>query len=69
MVIALNLYIALGNIKIFFKKNLYECFAYMCVYTTHACLVPTELRRGHRIPWNRKYKELLVTMWLLEIEL
>lgn len=27
-----------------------ECFAYMYVCASYACLVPTEVRRGYRIP-------------------
>lgn len=34
------------------------CFAYMNVCKCHVCLVPEEVRRVHRIPWNWSYKRL-----------
>lgn len=45
-----------GSRNDFLKLNLkflfyvYRCFAYEC--TLHLCLVPTEARKGHEMPWD-----------------
>lgn len=36
----------------FFLCHMYQCFACMHVCAPHACLVSTEARRGHWIPWT-----------------
>ena len=45
------------------KKLFYACLCMLC-----ACLVPTEARRGHRLPWNWSYRWLWATVWVLRIE-
>lgn len=43
----------IGLPLVFFFKGLvyvYECFAYMCVFVLHACLVPVEFRRVQKLP-------------------
>jgi hypothetical protein len=37
----------------------------MDVCVSHMCLVPAELRRGHWIPWNWSYRQLLAALWVL----
>lgn len=36
------------------------CFVCMCICISCACLVPTEARRGHRVPWNWLWAAMLV---------
>jgi hypothetical protein len=40
----------------------------VCIDACHACLVPTEGRRRHQIPWNWSYRQLQAAMWVLRIE-
>lgn len=42
-----------------------ECFAWMCVWALHVCLVPMEVRRGYQIPWNWSYRYLWTTTWVM----
>lgn len=42
-----------------------QCFARMCEHGPHACLVPTEVRRGGRMWWNWSYGRLWAR-WCLE---
>lgn len=59
-------YVSLNNfLKIFI------CFYLMCtnvlpvyVYVPHKCLVPTEARRGHWLPWNWSYRLLWISLWV-----
>lgn len=44
----------------------YECFAYLCVYASHICLVPKEARRGRQIPWDWSYRRAVIESWELK---
>lgn len=44
------------------------CFASLYVYVQHASLVPTEVRRGHKIPWNCSHSLFGASTWALGIE-
>lgn len=37
---------------------MHKCFTCMYVYVLHVCLVPTEIRKGHWMPWDRSYRWL-----------
>lgn len=54
----------------FLKKEIlvYECVACMCVCTPHSRLVAEEVIKGHWIPYNRGYRWLWATMWVLGTE-
>lgn len=39
-----------------------------CMSLSYVCLVPSEARRGHWIPWNRSSKWLWAVMWVLRAE-
>lgn len=47
------LFYSFGFVFILF---MYECLASMYVYTSYACPVPREIRKGHQIPYNWNYK-------------
>lgn len=40
----------------------------MCVSVRHPGAVLADARRRHWIPWNRRYRWLLVTVWVLQFE-
>lgn len=42
----------------FLKTYTFKCFACIYVCTPQVCLVPIEIRRGHRIPWDKSYRQL-----------
>lgn len=45
---------------------LYQCFVCMYVHVPHTCLVLTQVRRRHWLPWNWSNRWLWTTMWALE---
>jgi hypothetical protein len=46
-------------LKLYFSLFLlYECFSCMYACLPHVNLVPVEVRRGHQIPWNRRYRQV-----------
>lgn len=42
-------------LDLFIFFYVYECYSCMYVCVPHASLVPSEIRRGHRIPWKWNY--------------
>lgn len=44
------------------------CFASLYVYAQHVALVPTGVRRGHKVPWNCSCILFGASMWALGIE-
>lgn len=46
------------NILNNFCFSFYVCFAYTCVCARHLCLMLSETKGGHRIPWDRSYGPL-----------
>lgn len=64
----------LQNQLCIYFKDLFSYFVFsvlptcMCVCALHVCMVPTEARRGHWIPWDWRYRQLKSTMWVLRTE-
>lgn len=59
-----------GCQEVCISKRLYVdgCFAFMFVCLLLVCLVPTDTRRRHQIPWDMSYRQQWDTMWDLRTE-
>lgn len=44
---------------------MYQCFACMFICTPHACLVPSEVKRGHWLTLDWNYREFSTPMWVV----
>lgn len=46
----------------------FMCGCFVCLHVPPGCMAPTEVRRGHWIPWDWSCRELWVVMWVPEIK-
>lgn len=61
-----------------FERHMSFCTLNICFYvyvllwmyfcTPHMCVVPTDARRAHQMPWNRGYRQFWATVREMEIE-
>lgn len=62
----------LSFINSFFLIILFYCFMcpgvlFVCMHEQHICAIPSEVIRGHQIPWDWIYTSLSATVYVLRI--
>lgn len=61
------LILVLQNFFFFYLLCVYDCFAQMYICVPHTYLVASEVRQGHRIPWDWSYGWLCLPCGYREI--